>query len=116
VLGSGSHALIEMRDIRRRVRTPSVLLIAAGVVSLLSVMFTVPTGAVLVAGGFMMMRLRWRPLVLTACVVALVPVPPLAWLATLPIGIWCLVVLNRPDVAAAFRAVAAERAAARRRS
>jgi tRNA A-37 threonylcarbamoyl transferase component Bud32 len=113
---SGTHALVDMRDTLRRVRTPSILLIAAGIISLLSVVFTVPTGAVLVLGGLMMMRLRWRPLVLIACILALVPVPPLAWLVTLPIGIWCLIVVNRPDVAASFRAVAAERAAARRRS
>jgi hypothetical protein len=90
---------------------------AAGMISLLSLLGSsteIPTGAVLVVGGFMMMRLRWRPLVLIACIVAVVPFTLWVWLVTLPIGIWCLVVANRSDVAAAFRAVAAERAAARR--
>ncbi len=112
---SGMH-VVEISDTLRRVRKPSIALMVAGMISLLSVdwgEFELPTGAVLVLGGFMMMRLRWRPLVLIACIVSIVPHTP-AWFVTLPIGIWCLVVVNRSDVAAAFRAVTAERAAARR--
>jgi serine/threonine protein kinase len=109
---SGMH-LVDIRDPLRRVRKPSIALMVAGIISLISILFTVPTGAVLVVGGFMMMRLQWRPLVLGACIVSIVPHTP-AWFVTLPIGIWCLVVVNRSDVRAAFRAVAAERAAARR--
>jgi len=106
--------VVDMRDTLQRVRIPSIALMVAGAVSLLSVMGTIPTGAVLVAGGYAMMRLQWRPLVLTACIFALVPVPPWHLLIALPIGIWCLAVINRSDVKAAFRAVAAERKAARR--
>ena len=109
---SGMH-VVEMSDTLRRVRKPSISLIVVGLISLISVVFTIPTGAVLVLGGFMMMRLRWRPLVLIACVVSIVPHTP-AWFVTMPIGIWCLIVANRSDVTAAFRAIAAERAAARR--
>jgi hypothetical protein len=109
---AGMH-VVEMSDTLRRVRKPSISLIVVGLISLISVVFTIPTGAVLVLGGFMMMRLRWRPLVLIACVVSIVPHTP-AWFVTMPIGIWCLIVANRSDVTAAFRAIAAERAAARR--
>jgi tRNA A-37 threonylcarbamoyl transferase component Bud32 len=109
---SGMH-VVEMSETLRRVRKPSIALIVVGVISLISVVFTIPTGAVLVVGGIMMMRLRWRSLVLIACIVSIVPHTP-AWFVTMPIGIWCLVVANRSDVAAAFRAVAAERAATRR--
>ena len=90
-----------------------------GMISLLSIIWaesTIATGVVLVAGGIMMMRLRWRPLVILACILALVPWPPWNLFLTLPIGIWCFVVVTRSDVRAAFRAVAAERAAARQRS
>jgi serine/threonine protein kinase len=112
-LPSGMH-IVDMRDTLRRVRTPSIMLMVAGAVSLLSVMFTMPTGALVMLGGYLMMRLQSRPLVLTACIVAFVPMPPWNLLITLPIGIWCLLVVNRSDVSAAFRAVAAERAAAKR--
>ncbi|MHC4422949.1 MAG: serine/threonine protein kinase, partial [Planctomycetota bacterium] len=109
---SGMH-VVEMSDTLRRVRKPSITLIVAGVISLISVMFTIPTGAMLLLGGIMMMRLRSRHLVLIACIVSIVPHTP-AWFVTMPIGIWCLVVVNRSDVRAAFRAVAAERKAVRR--
>jgi predicted Ser/Thr protein kinase len=112
---SGMH-VVEMSDTLRRVRKPSIALMAAGAISLILVMFTIPTGAVLILGGIMMMRLQWRWLVLIACLLAILPFGLWSWIVTFPIGIWCLVVVNRSDVAAAFRAVAAERAAARQRS
>jgi hypothetical protein len=109
---SGMH-LVDIRDPLRRVRKPAIALMITGVISLVSVLFMFPTGAVLVLGGIMMMRLQLRPVVLLACIVAIVPHVP-AWFVTLPIGIWCLVVVTRSDVKAAFRAVKADRAAARR--
>jgi tRNA A-37 threonylcarbamoyl transferase component Bud32 len=108
---SDTHTLVEMRVPLRRVRVPAIALIVAGAVSI----FPIPTGALLIIAGVLMMRLLVRPVVIIACIVAIVPHTP-AWFITLPIGIWCLVIVNKRDVAAAFRAVASERAAARRRS
>jgi serine/threonine protein kinase len=114
-LPSGTHAIVDMRDTMRRVRVPSIALMVVSGISCVNLLVGVPTGPLMILGGYLMMRLQWRPLVLLACILALVPIPPWNIALTLPIGIWCLVVVNRADVAAAFRAVAAERAAARQR-
>jgi serine/threonine protein kinase len=55
----------------------------------------------LFAGAVQMLRRRAYPLCVAAALVAVVPWSP-AWLAGLPVGIWALVVLSRPEVILAF--------------
>jgi len=38
---------------------------------------------------------------MTACILAIIPCPPCC-LLSLPIGIWALIVLNKPEVKSAF--------------
>jgi predicted Zn finger-like uncharacterized protein len=59
-------------------------------------------GAVVTLGGVKFMQLNSRGSVMVACIFAMLPCNPCC-LAGLPIGIWGLVVLARPDVKRAFR-------------
>jgi len=58
-------------------------------------------GAVVTLGGVKMMQLQSRSSVMVASIFAMLPCNPCC-LAGLPIGIWALVVLARPDVKDAF--------------
>jgi hypothetical protein len=60
-------------------------------------------GIVIIVGSVKMIRLKSHGLATVASVLALLPCGP-AWLLGLPMGIWSLMVLNRRDVKAAFRA------------
>jgi hypothetical protein len=55
----------------------------------------------LFAGAIQMMRRRSYLLCVAVALLALLPWSP-AWLVGLPVGIWALMVLNRPEVMAAF--------------
>ncbi|HEV3255316.1 MAG TPA: serine/threonine-protein kinase [Gemmataceae bacterium] len=59
-------------------------------------------GGCQILGGLRMMKLRSYQLAQTAAVLALVPWP-WGWWLRVGFGIWALVVLNKPDVRAAFR-------------
>ena len=68
-----------------------------------------PMAVIVIVAGLALKRVRARWLGLTAGILATLPLN-LAWLVGLPIGIWCLVVLNRRNVKAAFEAQARLRA------
>jgi hypothetical protein len=51
----------------------------------------------LIIGAVLMLRLRSYALAVTAALLALLPWSP-AWLLGLPMGIWALIVLRRPEV------------------
>jgi serine/threonine protein kinase len=55
----------------------------------------------LIAGAVSMIRLRSYVLAVSTAFTALLPLSP-AWFLGLPMGIWALVVLHRPEVKAAF--------------
>jgi hypothetical protein len=60
------------------------------------------TAIVSIGGPIAMLNRRWKWLAWTGCVLALVPMfGPCGGLA-LPLGIWCLALLRRPDVNAGF--------------
>jgi len=58
---------------------------------------------VIVAGGVAMLRGRSLKLARSAAILALLPVTSCCWVAGLPIGIWALIVLKKPEVAAFFQ-------------
>ena len=60
-----------------------------------------PASILLILGGVKMRQLRSYGLVYLAAIVALVPLGP-QWPISLPMGIWALTVLGRPEVKAAF--------------
>lgn len=61
----------------------------------------IPASIIIILGAVNMNRLESRGLALASAVLTLVPLTP-AWLITMPIGIWALVVLTKPEVKAAF--------------
>jgi hypothetical protein len=60
-------------------------------------------GVIIIVGAAKMTQLKSHSLARLASDLALLPCGP-AWLVGLPMGVWSLVVLNRPDVKAAFEA------------
>lgn len=60
-----------------------------------------PASILLILGGMKMRQLRSYGLANLAAVVALLPLGP-QWLISLPMGIWALAVLGRPEVKGAF--------------
>ena len=68
----------------------------------LALLTSLPTGGVLLLGGWTMRRLTSYWLAIVASIVAMVPCH-LGFLLGLPIGLWALTVLSRNDVRAAFR-------------
>jgi hypothetical protein len=67
----------------------------------------IPNVLVMLAGVKMRNRLSsvWATI---GCVLAILPLS-LAWPLSLPIGLWALAILTRPDAKAAFAAAAASR-------
>jgi predicted Zn finger-like uncharacterized protein len=60
-----------------------------------------PWALVILLGGIQMLRLRTRASAMTASIVSMVPCS-LCCIIGLPIGIWSLIVLNKPEVVRAF--------------
>lgn len=58
-------------------------------------------GAVVTLAGASLRRLSFRKLVAAGSVMAMIPLSP-AWLLSLPLGLWALFVIRRPEVQAAF--------------
>ncbi|MGE5194681.1 MAG: hypothetical protein ACM3U2_19495 [Deltaproteobacteria bacterium] len=65
-------------------------------------------GIVMIIGALKMMRLESHRWAMTASILALLPCSPVSLLG-LAAGIWSLIVLSRPGVAAAFEAQEAAR-------
>jgi hypothetical protein len=59
---------------------------------------------VIIAGGVQMARMEMRPFAIVASVLAMANFGTCCCILGLPVGIWSLVILLLPDVAAAFRA------------
>jgi hypothetical protein len=72
------------------------------VVRLAFSIFAVFVSAFVLYGGIQMMNLRNRSLVMIAAVVAMVPCIGPCCLIGVPVGIWALVLLSKPEVKAAF--------------
>ena len=68
---------------------------------IITLVLTVPVVGILIFGSLSIRLLSSRGLIVAAGVLCLIPFTP-GWLLTLPIGIWTLLVLSRPDVKAAF--------------
>ncbi len=60
-------------------------------------------GAVILAGGIKMRKMENYGLCMAASIVAMIPCVSACCLVGLPIGIWSLVVLSKPEVKAVFR-------------
>jgi hypothetical protein len=78
-------------------------MIVFGLPMLLAFIGSLVIGIVMIIGALKMMRLESQRWAVTASILALLPCSPVSMLG-LVAGIWSLIVLNRPGVAAAFEA------------
>lgn len=63
---------------------------------------SLPLAGVIALAAYKMQRLQLHGLAVTASVLAMLPCHP-GFIIGLPIGLWSLMVLSRPEVKAAFR-------------
>ncbi len=121
-------ALLEtdLQAIRHQVRGPANALLAAGLIVVASVipgillldvfrtigdggmillvvllLLAVPVAALAILGAVGLRRGHSYGLAVTGCILVMIPLTP-GWLLSLPLGIWVLLALRRPDVKAAF--------------
>ncbi len=78
---------------------------------ILSGLLTSFMSLVVIAGGFQLKRLRMKPLVITASIIAMSPCVSLCCLAGLPFGIWALIATFNEDIRQGFALQAAGSAA-----
>jgi hypothetical protein len=100
-------------NVRRQARWPALALLALGLLDCFGgVMFTrndeiaggaisMALGLILVAAALAMIRVRGYRLAFAGGILALLPMPPL-FVVGIPVGIWVLTTLRRPDVKSAF--------------
>jgi hypothetical protein len=81
-------------------RAEPIVGLGASVTAALALLFV--AGLILIA-GMQMSRLRSRELCLVASVLAMIPCTSPCCPVGIPMGLWALLVLNRPEVRAAFR-------------
>ena len=74
---------------------------AARIVMIITLVLTVPIAGIMILAGLNMKRLQARGLAVAAACLCIVPFTP-GWLLTMPIGIWVLSALTRPEVKEAF--------------
>lgn len=65
-------------------------------------LFYVLTSGLVIFGGIQMMKLKSYGLSMAASIIAMIPCVGPCFCLGLPVGIWSLVVLNKPEVKAAF--------------
>lgn len=74
-----------------------------GVTDILQALFGVAVNGMVIFGALKMQRLEDWGLAVTAAVLTLLPCAGCCCLIGLPIGVWSLLVLNKPEVKSAFR-------------
>jgi hypothetical protein len=79
-----------------------LLQMTSGIVGMISNVIALGIAALIFAGGLKMKNLQNHGLAMTAAVFAMLPCVSPCCLIGLPIGIWSLVVLSRPEVKGAF--------------
>jgi hypothetical protein len=90
----------EMQDMMNNIKEPAR--VAVGVFALTAL----AVGAIALLGGVKMMGLRGRGLAYTGAVLSMIPCVSGCCLAGIPLGIWVIMTLNKPEVKAGFAAVA----------
>jgi uncharacterized membrane protein HdeD (DUF308 family) len=76
---------------------------ASTAVSVLFALIALGLSALIIFGGLKMKNLESRGLAMVAAILAIIPCCNGCYCLGIPAGIWALVVLNKPEVKAAFR-------------
>jgi hypothetical protein len=74
----------------------------SGTVSVIFSIIGMLVSGLILIGGFKMKKLENYTLAMTASIVAMIPCISPCCLAGLPIGIWALVILSKPEVKSSF--------------
>jgi len=74
-----------------------------GTIGLISNIVNIGIGVLILLGGLKMRKLESFGLAVTSCILSILPCTSPCCLVGIPIGIWALVVLFRPEVKSAFR-------------
>jgi hypothetical protein len=106
VIAGQDHTVVERDGYQANVPEPVVSTAAnfADLGAFVLIVYTIvglAMGVFMVAGAWKMLYLRSLPMATASSCLALVPCS-VFWLLGLPLGIWALVVLRRPEVQAAF--------------
>jgi hypothetical protein len=75
---------------------------ASGALGVISAIISMIIGVVIIMGSMKMMKLQNHKMAMTAAVLCMVPCISPCCLLTIAFGIWGMVVLNKPEVKAAF--------------
>jgi hypothetical protein len=97
ILGIGIGAM------SREVGPGGVAELMSGAIGIVAGILGILIGGFIIYAAMQMKELRGYPLAMAASIVSMVPCLSPCCCIGLPIGIWCLVVLLRPEVKAAFR-------------
>jgi hypothetical protein len=79
------------------------LMIAQGVGGIVGGIIGLAFSGVVIFGALKMKQLQSYPMALTSSILAMLPCISCGCLLGLPVGIWSLVILNKPEVKSAFR-------------
>lgn len=102
LLGFGAAHVQEMQDQGQQLPEWSKYLMGGG--GALQIVFNVifiAANAFVAFGGLQMQKLQSRSVCMIAAILAMIPCSPCCLLG-LPIGIWALIALNKPEVRAGF--------------
>jgi len=81
---------------------PEWMAMFSGTVSIVAAILGILSGVLILFGGIKMRKLESYGLAMTASIVAMIPCVSPCCLIGLPIGIWSLVMLSKPEVKGAF--------------
>jgi len=105
-MGSNADQLQKLRDQGMEIPAwADSMLATSGTVGVIGNLVVVAVSVFIAFAAMKMMKLQSRGLVMTAAILAMIPCfSSCCCVAGIPIGIWTLIVLNKPDVRSAFGA------------
>jgi hypothetical protein len=79
------------------------MMLVQGVGGVIGAIVGLGFSGLVIFGAFKMKQLEMYPLAMTSSILAMLPCISCGCLLGLPVGIWSLIVLNKPEVKSAFR-------------
>jgi hypothetical protein len=87
---------------KQQAAQPEWINMFSGTLSLVGAFIGIITGILILVGGLKMRKLESHGLAMAASIIAMIPCISPCCLIGLPIGIWSLIVLSKPEVKSAF--------------
>jgi len=102
LLGMGMAGMGDMSELEGMEGAEWMAPLMSGTIGIISAFIGIAIAILIIFGALQMKKMRSWGLALTASIVAMIPCLSPCCLLGLPIGIWALVVLLKPEVKAAF--------------